>query len=541
MSITTQAFRFALTTAALCAAATTVLAKPKRVVILDFDGPRQLADAGRSSVMSILGDQYDVVSTKRWEQARATASQQAHGPEQWSKAAKQSGVGAVIEGVVQDEGRRKMLNVTVRQADNGKEFDTISVRLDGKNGLSTEGSRQLQASLDDILYWIDTGANEATPVYPSIAAKRSRIKDASDAKDARRDHAQANGAQANGAQANGAQAEAVEADSAEADGAQSDDARPTRPARAARSAKPSAAPEPATAAAPNDAAPAHDARPTTVGAADPEVHDLQVLFPPSGEDVERLDPKLKHVAQPTPRFMIDGGGYLSSRTLTWNAPPDANVTPFAGVQSKGFQVNASVYPFPTRQTDGGLSGIGFTASLHHSAVSSVEFDNATDQTLDEYVINQNGWELGVHYRTPLSSLVTIDGGAFYGNQTYEILDASPNFEVPDTKYSYLGASAHLDLAITERAQIGFGARYFTVLDAGDLASTDWFGPTHASGLGLDASFMIPLPSNLYVRGQLSYQRISLDLSGGGQITDDEGVTDGTDALIFGSVNLGIAF
>ncbi|HMG23858.1 MAG TPA: hypothetical protein VK607_21135, partial [Kofleriaceae bacterium] len=156
-------------------------------------------------------------------------------------------------------------------------------------------------------------------------------------------------------------------------------------------------------------------------------------------------------------------------------------------------------------------------------------------------LNQNGWELGVHYRLPLSNLVALDGGAFYGNQTFEIVDASMDFEVPDTKYSYLGAGVHLDLAITDHATVGFGARYFTVLDSGDLASIDWFGPVSASGMGLEATFSIPLPENLYVRGELAYQRISMETSGGGQITEDEGVTGGTDSVVKGSVNVGIAF
>src|SRR5215510_15533509 len=135
MPTITTAFRFALTAAALCAAAPTADARPRRVVVLDFDGPRQLADAGKSSVLSALGDQYDVVATSRWEQARAAAAQQTHGPAQWSRAAKQSGVDAVIDGWVQDEGRRKILNIVVRQADNGHEFDTISVRLDPRVGI----------------------------------------------------------------------------------------------------------------------------------------------------------------------------------------------------------------------------------------------------------------------------------------------------------------------------------------------------------------------------------------------------------------------
>jgi len=328
----------------------------------------------------------------------------------------------------------------------------------------------------------------------------------------------------------------------DADAATDEAARPARASDKADKADKADKSDKVDGARPDDAAtePAHDAKPIEVSTADKETHDIEVLFPQGSEERKEIEgAKAEHVPQPTPRFMIDGGGYIGSRSLTWDAPPDANVTQFAGVSTRGFQVNAAIYPFPTKRIDGVLSGVGFTASLHHSAGSTVEFDNG--DAVSEYVLNQNGWELGAHYRLPINSLVAIDGGAFYGNQTFEIVDAAPDFEVPDTKYSYLGASAHLDLAITDHATVGFGARYFTVLDSGDLASTDWFGPVSASGLGLEGSFLIPLPKNLYVRGQLSYQRISLETSGGGQITDDEAVTGGTDSLIIGNVNLGIAF
>src|SRR5262249_31328766 len=161
-----------------------------------------------------------------------------------------------------------------------------------------------------------------------------------------------------------------------------------------------------------------------------------------------------------------------TRSLQFNGTADSNLQQFEGVSSKGFQLNVAAYPWPREAMDGVMSGVGFTGSIHRSIASSVDFD-AGDE-IDNYVVNQNGWEFGVHYRMPLSNLVTIDGGAFYGNQTYEIEDASPNFEIPDTKYSYLGAGVHLDLNITDRATVGFGARYFSVLDTGMLSSTDWF-------------------------------------------------------------------
>ncbi len=543
MSITTQAFRFALTAAALCAAGSIAEARPRRLVILDFDGPRQLADSGRSSVMTALGEQYDVVATKRWEQARAAAAQQTHGPAQWSRAAKQSGVDAVIEGWVQDEGRRKILNVVVREASNGKEFDTISVRFDGKAGMSSASTKQLQTSLDEVLDWIDAGHNEPISTLPILDTKKLGASRGDGPRV--RTHHQVIEEDADGnPRVRGRNARSVERE------LEDDEAPPAR-ARSRRVAAVDDADrdEPVEKRAPREtvaeadepvAAPAHAAKEIEVSFAERDANVMEQIFKPTAaERIEVTGKDVNHVPQATKRFLVDVGPYYGSRSLTWDADPDANVQQFAGVSSRGVAINAAIYPFPTKAMDGIVSGVGFTGSIHKSLGSSVISDEV--DVINEYVINQNGFEVGAHYRAPLSSLIAVDGGAFYGNQTFEIVDASMAFETPDTKYSYLGLGAHLDLAITDRAQVGFGARYFTVLDSGDLASTDWFGPAQASGLGLDASFVIPLPASLYVRGQLSYQRIALELSGGGVITDEEGVSNGRDASVVGNVNLGIAF
>ncbi|HET9625866.1 MAG TPA: hypothetical protein VFP84_31110 [Kofleriaceae bacterium] len=522
MSITTAAFRFTLTAAALCAAATPASSKPRRVVIRSFDGPVQYAESGRSSVASILTEQYEVVPAAKWDDARATAARHSHGPEQWMRAAKQSGVGAIIEGIVQEEGRRKILNVTVREADNGKEFDAIQIRMDARAGLSTEATRQLQSELDKVLYWIDADHNEAAPVYQPVAPVTGSKRIGS---------TKAVGADDAGEETVAPRRGRRDARRAERD-VRDGDVPDVRDVRALGGEAES-----------DDARDIHDAKPTTVAAAEPanapEVHDLSVLFPADSAEQKELNPHAFHTPRTTPRIFVDGGMYMGTRSLQFNGTPDSNLQQFEGVASKGFQLNVAAYPWPSQKMDGVMSGLGFTGSIHRSIASSVDFDNG-DQ-IDNYVVNQNGWELGIHYRMPLSNIVSVDGGAFYGNQTYEIEDASPDFEIPDTKYSYLGAGAHLDLNITDRATVGFGARYFTVLDTGDLASTDWFGPTSASGLGLEATFTIPLPKNLYVRGELAYQRISLEMSGGGVITDQEQVTNATDATIIGNVNLGVAF
>ncbi|HEX7704367.1 MAG TPA: hypothetical protein VF403_26680, partial [Kofleriaceae bacterium] len=138
---------------AVAALSTAAEAKPHKVVVVDFDGlPRNIADAGRSNVMSLLGNEYDLVPTKKWESARANAP--GRGPAQWQQASKSSGVDAVIEGFVDSSGRHHTLVVLVRDALTGNEIDSASVSI-GEKGLSSESVKSLTSQLDEILVWID--------------------------------------------------------------------------------------------------------------------------------------------------------------------------------------------------------------------------------------------------------------------------------------------------------------------------------------------------------------------------------------------------
>ena len=126
-----------------------------KLSVLEFDGQASLADTGRNTVVTSLLDSYDLVARKRWRTAFIDAMwitfEDAHGPRRWQQAAKQSGVDAVIEGWVQDEGRRHTLNVTVREASTGNEIDTVTVRENDK-GVVLEAVK-LKADLDDVLSW----------------------------------------------------------------------------------------------------------------------------------------------------------------------------------------------------------------------------------------------------------------------------------------------------------------------------------------------------------------------------------------------------
>jgi hypothetical protein len=500
----------------------TAEAKPRRIVVLDFDGPRALADTGRSTVMSLLGDSYDVVATRRWESARAQAP--GHGPQQWRQAAKQAGVDAVIEGWVQDEGRHHVMTVAVRDASTGNEIDTISVKL-GTRGISTEGSHQLAAQLDDIFGYIDEDvtSSNAGAQLPDIRTVRPML----------------------GAHHEEPLPSDDEAD--DADDEADDEEDPPRHVhhrkhhhKHVRKADRDDDEDDEADDQPQDEKPAPKKQVAVADDAAKDTNDLVRLFGPDSKEAAIVsDGKTAHVPRPTPRFAIAAGPYLSSRGITFDHDPGASSNiDYPASSIKGLGVQAAFYPSPLQKQDGGLSGLGFSFAIEHS-MGSV-FTAMDDSGYGDYTMNHSQWEAGAHYRYPID-IVTIDSEVAYGNVTHTIVDLPESIAIPDTSYSYMSAGAHLDLAVSDRASVGFGAKYLYLLSTGDISSEDWFGAGTAWGMTLDGDFTVPLPSNLYVRGDLEYRRVTIDFEGSGALVPTYGMWAATDSAITGSAVLGIHF
>jgi len=470
----------------------TAHANPHRLVVLDFDGPRTLADTGRDAVVRALGHDNDLVSPKTWLDAHASAARTSHGPTAWSKAAQRAHVDAVVEGWVQEDGRQRgadrtiTLTVIVTDASDGKELDQLTLKL-GPNGAFTDDTqRRLRDGLDDRLDWIESTATRIDP------KPRDPIGN-------------------------------------------EDPAAPAAPP----ATTPAFGPQPAT--PPTEDKPATQPKPTDVAATDTAAKDAAVLTALFGGRSSPSDtlPPIHRVPHPTPRFRIAGGPGWRSRSLTIGAEEQGGVTQYSGVSDKSIGVDAAFYPFPWKRTDGQLSGIGFSFGVDQSLGSTVTFDDL--ETVGEYAIDQHGWNAAVHYRAPLSSYFTIDGEVGYGNRTYNIDDAPETFEVPNTAYHYLHGGAHLDMTVTDRASIGFGGNYFHVLDSGDLSSVDWYGPGSTGGFKIDGNFIVPLPARMFVRGELAFTRFKTSFDGVGQITEDEGVYDAVDSTVAANVKVGIEF
>ena len=472
-------------------------ARPRRVVVLEFDGPRRLADSGRSAVMSVLGEQYNIVATKSWDAARARAA--GRGPQQWRQASKQAGVDAVIEGWVQPEGRHHVLTVAVREAATGRELDTLSVRIKA-HGVTTEATHKLAAQLDDLLSWIDGDINaEPSSSLPDVRAIRPMLG-ARDPDRERRERQRL-------------------ADDDEDEDELEEEEEEDRPRRKQRKRS----------------------RKVARTGDDRDTNDLVKLFGPESQEAAIVsEGRTVHTPKPTPRFQISGGAYVSARGMTFQYDPQAKGNPpeYPGQTLKGFAASAAVYPMPKQPQDGRLQGVGFSLGVSKSVLSV--FTGADETGTGDYTMDHTAWEAGLHYRWPIE-LVSIDIDASLGNFSHRIVDLPESIQIPDTSYTYLGAGARLDLSVTDSATVGFGARYMYLLSAGDIADQDWYGAGKAWGAVLDGNFTIPVTGALFVRGAVEYRRVKIDLEGSGMLTQTWGVWDVVDSSVSGTANLGVRF
>jgi hypothetical protein len=246
-----------------------------------------------------------------------------------------------------------------------------------------------------------------------------------------------------------------------------------------------------------------------------------------------LPKKPNHVPKDTERFEISGGGYYASRSIEMESEDPQDLL---GVSTKGLSLTAKAYPFPVKKKDGVLSGVGFVASVWKAPASTVTVQ--ADDYVADYKIDSGGWEAGVHYRYPISSLVAVDGHVGYA-QHYFLLEQDTELDVPDVNYKYFWGGVNFDLYVTDRATVGAGAKYLYVTDNGQMSELDWYGPGSASGYEIEANFLIPLPARLFVSGEIKYQKITTEFDAPDLSAEQARQAD--DSFVHGNVHVGIQF
>ena len=557
-----------LSLAALLAFTASADARPRHIAVLDFDGPRILADAGRGAVVNVLGEQYDLVPTKRWEQAKMASL--GRGPLQWSSAAKQAGVDAVIEGWVDPEGMRAhTMTIAVRDASTGRQIDTVSVKISDKGVISDASSNKLAKDLDDLLNWVDDDAStppkgldlpDVRTSAPALGSKQLETPekpaasncdgddddddddDCANNSDDRSHHTKRHTKRHNSRRGHH-RARRDDRDDrdddrddrrSDADDKKSDDKKSDRD-----DSKDDAKPRVAT------------ADPATVPGATPGTASIIDIFGPDSVEAKTMTGHEGPVVQhPSPRFEIAGGGFLHDRGMSFTQdPPDFAATPPSYPSSglMGFELTAAVFPMPTHKYGNDLTGWGATFDIQKSVNATISANDTVNDTYGDYTVDYTSWEGAIHYRYPITDLIMLDGQVSYGRQSYTLESDFPSsVQIPDVQYEFLGAGGNIELAVTDRTRLIFGARYLYTMSVGDASDEEWYGSGTASGLELTAGFRLPIGDMLYLKGMFTYTRFSMDFDGDGNLSTSEeddslAVSNITDSSFGGSLQLGVSF
>ena len=537
--IFSNTFRIAIAAAALCASSAE--AKPRRVVITDFDGPRKLADSGHAAVVTVLGNEYDIVATKRWDDVKADAARTTHGPAVWQKAARAACVDAVVEGFINDEGRRHILTIVVREAATGNEVDQVTVRVPDA-GPNADTQKQLQTSLDAVLDWIEPGSNGCDNAHHLDRAKP--VKWIGAKADAGEDRVKAHDDSGDD------DAPVVKHHRATDDDADDSTTKKARRHRPATEDDTDDAPPPPVhkkhrvSTLDDDDTVVAPERKIVVGSLEPADDKagrkmlVDVFPPPADVIIEGADARVPHKPEATPRFTFTGGFGYDSRQLEFTSGDQTGPSEYTGTGLTTVRLGAEIYPWPLQKMDGRTSGLGFSAKFERALGATYTFDDG-DTTAD-YTIDHTAYEFGVHYKWPLGQ-ASIDTHLSYGASSHVIEDAPEELEVPDVSYSWLAGGADVELAITDRSSVSVGASYMYMLDAGDLTSEDWYGSGSTHGMEFHIAANIPLPQRMFLQGTFSYRRISTNFNGDGTLTQLWGVVDATDTSIGVGANIGVQF
>jgi hypothetical protein len=512
--MTPSSLRSILAAGLLAGTANLANAGPRRLVVLDFDGPRDLAAAGRSAVVTALGDHHDVVATRRWEQARHAAARKVHGPRAWETAAKSAKVDAVIEGWVEDDGRRYIMTIAVREAATGNQIDAVSVKLDDK-GVTESVARQLRADLEELLEWV---GDEISPGArreelddridaPATVRVRERERDRDEGIEERREVPEIEGIRGRDDEERGEEDRDDEADVER-------DKRATDAAFEAES----------------------DSNAPGANRGD----DLISIFGKNTKEADTVAKKAPRQGLPPYRFALSAGPYFASRSLTFTSDyaGDDPMSPidYPSTGLKGATARAQFFPMPSAKYPERLNGIGARLDVARSMGSTFPFE-AVDGTIEDYPVTQIAWSAAAAYRLPFRA-GTVEASGGYGVFGHHIDTlGDDDLEIPDTDYRYLEIGGRAEAALGAGA-IGFGGRYLYILDAGDPVTYDWFGPATAWGFILEGDLRIPVTDRFYAHGALVYRRFQLAFIEDG---DDLSAIDAADGTLSGDFGLGVNF
>jgi hypothetical protein len=524
----------------------------RRVVVLDFDGPKaeRFRDDVEAAIAKALGKGHTVVELDDWLEEAEELGATKVTARNVKKVARKLKIDGVVVGEIEKRGQRYYLHLRLREGVSGEYVAEVDIVV-RQAKLGADGARIVKDELIPAIKELTAvkGGRDDDDEAPARGKKRAKA-DSKSAKsksakgkkgqrgkrvDVEDDLEDDGGRRASGfgkKRANSAKGDDAVAKTKGAKrkaASDDDDDEDVEPAprrgnkggkKAATKSKKAPEPEPDDDEADDDEAKDDD----RVALGGDRVDD---------EGIERTVASDADV-DADPRFVaarLSAGMSATARRLGFRTAPGA--TPAQGYRGKpvaGVVIAADLYPLAFDKTNRSVTrNLGVSVSFDRVVKITSRLDTDDDGTPDlGLATTQQRYSLGLLYRHPVGSQALVEASVGYNRMQFVIDrgDAPPgSVQIPNVDYAFLDPGVAVRYFLSERLEVGAGASLGLVLDTGDMQRMDEYGAATVLGLDLEAGATYMMTGQLGIRGDLRATTFGFTFDGSGAMSNPDG--DGT--------------
>jgi hypothetical protein len=472
----------------------------KRVVVLDFEGPR--ADRFHEDVVKLIKKAHAVVSTETWNGAAEELNAAAISERNIKKVAKKLRVDAVVEGRI--EKRRDAFLIRLKLHDGNGELvgNPVATRADGPR-LDGRAQQEIKDELLGAIGRVAGSHGGAADDEDERPVKKARATDDDD-RPAKRTAKRDDDDDERPAKKPGQKPDR-KADRKAGKQTEDDDERPAK--RMAKTEDDDERP-----AARDDEGEASDEvdRKASKKVASRDDEDSGEVDAEAALDAETA-------LSPGERALeLVAGLSLTMRRMSFDYRADLMAKPatYKGTPVGGAMIDATFYPLAFGHTrTGSAKDLGFNVMYDRV----LKLNSKDTRTGEIHATTESRYRLGVVYRHALGSSArapVIAGTLGYSSQAFTIAGM---IDIPSVKYSILEAGAGLRYPVTAKITAGLDARGMLITSAGPIETQEQYGDSRV--LGVEGALAVDylITRNIFARAALRVETIRLTFTGDGDL------------------------
>jgi opacity protein-like surface antigen len=510
---------------AMLAAGGVASAERKRVVVLEFEGPK--AQKFHDDLVKLIKKTHTVVPIDKWNGTAEELDVSAVSENSLKKVARKLKIDAIVEGKIEKRRNAFIIHLKLREGRSGALIGSVIDTKAAGPRIDSRAQRDLKGELVDAI--------------SKVEANRPISSDDEDDDDAR--------------PAKKAERKTDEEDDKPAvkkAGKQADDDDTLPPKKAAKKADDDAAPARKAVARKTDD---DDALPAKQQNTDDDKRakarkKVAARDDDAEVDAGAVEPVNAAAARSPGERALDVvvGGSVTSRQLAFQTRPGLMATPpaYKGAPVGGVMFDATLYPFAVGHKRGEmLNNIGL--DVMYDRVISVKTKDPNDNV---HGSKETRFGIGGVFRYPFSRSATspvVMATFGYASQLFSI-DSGAQIGMPSVKYSIFEPGAGLRFPATSQIILGVDARLMLISDTGQIQDATQYGAANVLGFEGAAGVDVMITRNLFARAAFRYETIGYTFTGTGMLsTGRDGTQMGIDvpgardSYIGGMATLGYAY